>query len=146
MSQIKVKPMQGGDIETYLDTRYEITEMYKSKTPIYWYLVRKNGFYAGYDLGEHLNNSVVAEFENRPNTDGNQTNDRLPGISSNIPIQLDVSKIDYLNYSFELNLPNPNLSISPEPTEYFLKKSYPTKGDESQEKLIGVVNMQLLEN
>ena len=29
MSQIKVRPMQGGDIETYLDTRYEISEMYK---------------------------------------------------------------------------------------------------------------------
>ena len=37
MSQIKVRPMKGGDIETYLDTRYEISEMYKSKTPIFVY-------------------------------------------------------------------------------------------------------------
>ena len=51
------------------------------------------------------------------------------GISFNIPIQLDVSKIDHLNYSFELNLPNYNLSVSTEPTEYFLNEIvYPTKG------------------
>ena len=135
MSQIKVRPMQGGDIETYLDTRYEISEMYKSKTPIFVYNPGA-GFYAGYDLGDHLNNSVVAQFEKRPNTDGDQANDRLPGISFNIPIQLDVSKIDHLNYSFELNLPNYNLSVSPEPTEYFLNEIvYPTKGGDNVGKV-----------
>ena len=129
MSQIKVRPMQGGQIEDYLDTRYEITEMFKSNTPIY--IAGQGGDVASTAAPEHLKpNSIIAEFEKRPNTDGNQTNDRLPGISINVPIQLDVSKIDYFNYSFEVNLPNPNLSISPEPTRYVLReKLFPPKGE-----------------
>ena len=108
MSQIKIRPFTGdeGDetsVFNYRDMRYEITEMFKSNTPIY---LSTNS-----DVSEHLKpNSIIAEFEKRPNTNGNQANDRLPGISINIPIQLDVSKIDSINYSFEVNLPNYNLS------------------------------------
>ncbi len=127
MSQIKVRPMQGGSLDNYLDSRYEIVEMFKSNTPI---SIAQSGF------EDHLQNSVVVELEKRPNTDGNQANDRLPGVSLNIPIQLDVSKIDHFNYSFELNLPNPNLSVSSEPTQYKLReKLYPSKGGEDVGKV-----------
>ena len=127
MSTIKIRPMQGGQLDDYLDSRYEIVEMFKSNTPI---SIAQTGF------EDHLQNSIVVELEKRPNTDGNQANDRLPGVSLNIPIQLDVSKIDHFNYSFELNLPNPNLSVSPEPTQYKLReKLYPSKGGDDVGKV-----------
>tara|TARA_A100001015_G_scaffold161512_1_gene179548 strand:+ start:43 stop:2133 length:2091 start_codon:yes stop_codon:yes gene_type:complete len=94
-----------------MDTRYQIVETYKSTTPIYIGSSVENQYNS---VGEHLTNCVVGEIEKRPHPEAGswEGNNRLNGISISIPITLDVSEIDYLQYSFEVNLPNPNLNTN----------------------------------
>ena len=62
-------------------------------------------------------NSVIAPIEKR-------TEGRTPGIGIEIPINMDISNIDVIYYSFELNLANPNGEDSP--SQYQIhERSYP---------------------
>ena len=54
-----------------------------------------------FDLPDSWINSVIAPIEKR-------TEGRTPGIGIEIPINMDISDIDMIYYSFELNLANPN--------------------------------------
>jgi len=54
-------------------------------------------------LPESWSNTIVAELPRRA------SGDRMPGIQIKIPIKLDIAKTDYFYYSFEANLPNPNI-------------------------------------
>jgi len=110
MSTIKKRPQQGGNYDAWVNQKYTISEMYKSYTPIFvasmtW---TDNPFNTEFsDYNSTYVDTVVAIIENR-NSDSLDGSGRKPGISIAIPIQMDVSRIDFINYSFEINLPNPN--------------------------------------
>lgn len=119
LSNIKRRPMQSGDIEQYMDQRYEIVEKYFSFTPIY----ANDSDLSSYGVPSILKDSVVARIEKRPSSNFS----RLNGIQISIPIKLDIGTIDHLNYSFEMNLPNPNL---PTKSRYLIReKMYPPKAN-----------------
>lgn len=115
-----------------MDTRYQIVETFKSTTPIYLGSLSENQYNT---VGDHLANCVVAEIERRPHPSAGswEGNDRLNGISINIPITLDVSEIDYLQYSFEVNLPNPNLNTNGDNTQ--IQSTEPNWGRKSNYKI-----------
>ena len=52
---------------------------------------------------ESWSNTIVASLPRRA------SGDRMPGIQIKIPIKLDIATTDYFYYSFEANLPNPNI-------------------------------------
>ena len=56
---------------------------------------------SNFNLPDSWVNSIIAPIEKR-------TEGRTPGIGIEIPINMDISDIDMIYYSFELNLANPN--------------------------------------
>ena len=72
-----------------------------------------------FDLPDSWVNSIIAPIEKR-------TEGRTPGIGIEIPINMDISDIDTIYYSFELNLANPNGEVSASQYQIHERSNPPT--------------------
>ena len=86
-----------------LAKKWIIKERYGGNNPVK--LVTDENI-SDFGLPDDWMNTVIAPIEKR-------TEGRTPGIRIEIPINMDVSNIDMIYYSFELNLANPNGEDSP---------------------------------
>lgn len=114
-----------GEEWTFVNSKRPITELTSSLSPLRF----RRGFeYDAWEIGEPYKgdnavfvateannkfihqdswiNTIVAELPHR------EQGERLPGIQIKIPFKLDISETDYIEYSFEVNLPNPNIGFT----------------------------------
>jgi len=105
--------------QDYEDKPWQITEPYYGDNPVRRIGATGTNGATTNGLGDSWINTVVATY-------GKRTEGRRPGLSIKIPIKLDISEIDRLYYSFEVNLANPNGEDNP--SEYtILEESFPPK-------------------
>mgnify|MGYP001242096736 CR=1 FL=1 len=98
--------------------RFKIDESYRGTNPVH---IGTTEYISENNLPPSWVNTVVAPIEKRDEG-------RLPGIEIPIRIRQDISNIDRIYYSLEINLANPNGEDNP--SQYvFLEESYPIKID-----------------
>ena len=98
------------------NSRYIIQESYRGANPV---RIGTAEYVSENNLPPSWVNTVIAPIEKRDEG-------RLPGIEIPIRLKQDISNIDRIYYSFEINLANPNGEDNP--SQYiFLEESYPIK-------------------
>ncbi len=108
----EVVPSNSGNL------RFKIEESYRGANPV---RIGTAEYISENNLPPSWVNTVVAPIEKRDEG-------RLPGIEIPIRIRQDISNIDRIYYSLEINLANPNGEDNP--SQYvFLEESYPIKID-----------------
>jgi len=105
-----------------IPTRWRIEESYRGANPV---RIGTSQYISDNNLPPSWVNTVVTPIEKRDEG-------RLPGIEIPIRLKQDISGIDRIYYSFEINLANPNGEDNP--SQYiFLEESYPIKIDSFDE-------------
>ena len=105
-----IVPSHSGNAE------FKIEESYRGANPV---RIATAEYVSENNLPPSWVNTVIAPIEKRDEG-------RLPGIEIPIRLKQDISNIDRIYYSFEINLINPNGEDNP--SQYiFLEESYPIK-------------------